>query len=119
MCIECHLKKNNTEVLSQLQYFSTLEDYTNIPFYRIQELIAASSGYNGDESRDIAIVLLDKYLELISKNSKYVFHGVLPPRVLKQKILFIKRNKCPTNDMPKLFAYLDILGSCGCTQLNI
>ena len=109
MCLNCYFNLTDEAVHTRLTDALNEDNFAAIPFTHVQGLLAAASGFNGKEVRDLAMSVIGKYREYLLDNSWKVLYGVLSVRDLERKMKYIKDNVCEKRSKVAVFEYLDKL----------
>ena len=93
MCLQCHLNLSSNDIYNQLKNLKE-EDFQYINDTSISHFLIASTGFNGIKVREIAIQVIEKYIEW-SKDID-----------LPGKLVYIKNNLIKEGNMEELESYL-------------
>jgi|SaaInlStandDraft_2_1057019.scaffolds.fasta_scaffold330581_2 hypothetical protein len=93
MCLQCHLNLSSNDLYNQLKNLKE-EDFQYVNDTSISHFLISSTGFNGIKVREIAIQVIEKYIEW-SKDID-----------LPEKLVYIKNNSIKEGNMEELESYL-------------
>ena len=107
MCLRCHFKLSDEEVYGKLNDVYKNNNFDDINFVRIYNLLIAASGYNGKHVRELALKVLAQYREYLFKNPWNILYGILSVKDLERKVKFLISDETPKGNKALLVEYLN------------
>ncbi|MFW9928858.1 MAG: hypothetical protein ACFFD1_05680 [Candidatus Thorarchaeota archaeon] len=104
MCLLCHINLSDIEIFEQINS-STLEEFKLWNSTSLNHMLIASSGYNGDEVRNIAIRVLSEYFDWLQKTYQ------ISKKMLLNILIYIKSHPIHDKNKEQLNEYLQSLES--------